>query len=85
MTPRHHAEPALGAASSRPTSFQRFRMPLSPALLNQAEALLNELLSADFAGLLSPVLTWHGETTLSEGPGHQGLAHVTRWVGQRAG
>ena len=49
MTPRHHAEPALGAASSRPTSFQRFRMPLSPALLNQAEALLNELLSADFA------------------------------------
>ena len=44
-----------------------------------------ELLSADFAGLLSPVLAWHGETTLSEGRGHQGLAHVTRWVGQRAG
>ena len=42
-----------------------------------------ELLNADFAGLLGPVLTWQGETTLSEGPGHQGLAHVTRWVGQR--
>ena len=44
-----------------------------------------EQLSADFAGLLTPVLDWQGETTLSEGPGHQGLAHVTRWVGQRAG
>ena len=44
-----------------------------------------EQLDADFAGLLTPVLVWHGETTLSEGPGHQGLAHVTRWVGQRLG
>jgi len=44
-----------------------------------------EQLSADFTGLLTPVLAWQGETTLSEGPGHQGLAHVTRWVGQRAG
>ncbi|MDD2925705.1 class I SAM-dependent methyltransferase [Rhodoferax sp.] len=42
-----------------------------------------EQLTTDFAGLLSPVLAWHGETTLSEGPGHQGLAHVTRWLGQR--
>jgi SAM-dependent methyltransferase len=40
-------------------------------------------LDADFAGLLAPVLSWHGETTLDEGPGHQGPAHVTRWVGQR--
>ena len=43
-----------------------------------------EQLDADFAGLLTPVLSWHGETILSEGPGHQGLAHVTRWVGRRA-
>lgn len=42
-----------------------------------------EQLSADFDGLLAPVLAWQGEVTLSEGPGHQGLAHVTRWVGQR--
>lgn len=42
-----------------------------------------EQLSADWAGLLQPVLAWHGETVLSEGPGHQGLAHVTRWIGQR--
>lgn len=42
-----------------------------------------ELLDADFAGLLAPALVWQGETTLSEGPGHRGLAHVTRWVGRR--
>ena len=42
-----------------------------------------EQLDADFAGLLTPVLSWHGETVLAEGPGHQGLAHVTRWVGRR--
>ena len=43
-----------------------------------------EQLDADFAGLLAPVLVWQGEITLSEGPGHQGLAHVTRWVGQNS-
>jgi len=37
-----------------------------------------EQLSADFDGLLSPMLAWQGKITLSEGPGHQGLAHVTR-------
>ena len=42
-----------------------------------------EQLSADFDGLIHPVLAWQGEITLAEGPGHQGLAHVTRWVGQR--
>lgn len=42
-----------------------------------------EQLDADFGGLLAPMLTWHGEITLAEGPGHQGLAHVTRWLGQR--
>jgi SAM-dependent methyltransferase len=43
------------------------------------------LLDIDFHGLLAPALTWDGEITLSEGPGHQGLAHVTRWVGRRTG
>jgi hypothetical protein len=42
-----------------------------------------EQLNADFGGLIQPVLNWHGETVLDEGPGHQGPAHVTRWVGQR--
>jgi SAM-dependent methyltransferase len=42
-----------------------------------------EQLTAEFDGLLRPELAWQGETTLSEGPGHQGLAHVTRWLGQR--
>jgi SAM-dependent methyltransferase len=42
-----------------------------------------EQLTAEFDGLLKPALAWQGETTLAEGPGHQGLAHVTRWLGQR--
>lgn len=41
-----------------------------------------DLLRADFAGLLTEVLGWEGEVMLDEGPGHQGLAHVTRWLGQ---
>lgn len=40
------------------------------------------MLSADFAGLLEETMAWEGETLLSEGPGHQGLAHVTRWTGR---
>jgi 2-polyprenyl-3-methyl-5-hydroxy-6-metoxy-1,4-benzoquinol methylase len=40
-------------------------------------------LHADFAGLLQESLAWEGEVCLDEGPGHQGLAHVCRWVGQR--
>jgi hypothetical protein len=42
-----------------------------------------EQLSDDFAGLLAPEQVWHGEVTLSEGPGHQGPAVVTRWMGQK--
>lgn len=42
-----------------------------------------DLLDADFAKLLRCERSWHGEVQLDEGPGHQGLAHVTRWVGQR--
>lgn len=41
-----------------------------------------DLLRADFAGLLTEVLAWEGEVMLDEGPGHQGLAHVTRWLGR---
>ncbi|MBK7315577.1 MAG: class I SAM-dependent methyltransferase [Burkholderiales bacterium] len=44
-----------------------------------------EQLDADFEGLLDCALSWHGETQLDEGPGHQGLAHVTRWLGKRVG
>ena len=42
-----------------------------------------DLLAADFAGQLMPELSWAGEVTLSEGPGHQGLACVTRWIGYK--
>lgn len=41
-----------------------------------------ELLRADFGDTLEELLAWHGEVTLDEGPGHQGKAHVTRFVGQ---
>lgn len=42
-----------------------------------------EQLTAEFEGMLKPAVAWQGEVTLAEGPGHQGLAHVTRWLGQR--
>ena len=42
-----------------------------------------DLLTQDFAGVMTPVLSWQGEVQLSEGSGHQGLAHVTRWVAQK--
>ena len=41
-----------------------------------------ETLRADFAGRLTEGMGWEGEVMLDEGPGHQGLAYVTRWVGQ---
>ena len=40
------------------------------------------MLRDDFAGRLSETLAWEGEVLLDEGPGHQGLAHVTRWIGR---
>ena len=42
-----------------------------------------EQVTAEFDGLVKPTLAWQGLTTLAEGPGHQGLAHVTRWLGRR--
>jgi hypothetical protein len=42
-----------------------------------------DTLRQDFAGL-TELLAYEGETVLNEGPGHQGRAHVTRWVAQRA-
>lgn len=44
-----------------------------------------ELLRADFGDVLDELLLWQGEVTLDEGPGHQGKAHVTRYVGQARG
>ena len=39
-----------------------------------------ELLRQDFGGM-DESLAWEGEVSLDEGPGHQGLAHVTLWIG----
>ena len=41
-----------------------------------------EQLRADFGDALVERMAWQGEVTLDEGPGHQGKAHVTRFVGQ---
>lgn len=41
-----------------------------------------ELLRADFGDALEELMAWQGEVMLDEGPGHQGKAHVTRWVGR---
>lgn len=41
-------------------------------------------IAMDLDGLLTPLLAWDGETVLDEGPGHQGPAWVTRWIGRRA-
>lgn len=49
--------------------------PKDPAML-----FTPELLRADFGGLLEEVIAWQGEISLDEGPGHQGLAHVTRFI-----
>lgn len=42
-----------------------------------------DLLREDLADLFEEVLGWQGEVTLDEGPGHQGKAHVTRWIGRK--
>lgn len=42
-----------------------------------------ELLASDLGEQLAVIESWSGETSLDEGPGHQGLAHVTRWVAQK--
>lgn len=41
-----------------------------------------ELLRADVGDALEVLMAWQGEVLLDEGPGHQGRAHVTRFVGQ---
>lgn len=39
-------------------------------------------LSEDFSGLLREEKAWEGVIQLDEGPGHQGPAHVVRWLSQ---
>lgn len=42
-----------------------------------------ETLRSDLDGLLQETLAWEGVITLAEGPGHQGTAHVTRYLARR--
>ena len=51
-----------------------------PKALEMLYSLKN--LRADFDEILDEILAWNGEIALDEGPGHQGQAHVSRWVGQ---
>jgi SAM-dependent methyltransferase len=51
--------------------------PKDPAMLYSPE-----LLRADFADTLEQLLAWQGKVNLDEGPGHQGTAHVIRWIGR---
>lgn len=43
-----------------------------------------EMLRQDFVGM-DELLAWEGGVTLDEGSGHQGAAHVTRWIGRQPG
>lgn len=52
--------------------------PKDPALLYTLA-----MLRADWGGRLQELLGEETDTVLDEGPGHQGLARVTRWIGQR--
>jgi SAM-dependent methyltransferase len=54
--------------------------PKDPAML-----FTPDMLQGDFEGLLEAQFAWQGELTLDEGPGHQGLAHTTRWLGRAPG
>lgn len=58
----------LGRPSGGPKTIE---MLVTPALLRE-----------DFAGLLDEVFAWEGEVMLDEGPGHQGLGAVVRWIGR---
>jgi SAM-dependent methyltransferase len=53
--------------------------PKVAAMLFTLDLLRGDLQSA-LQGDLTEVLGWEGEDHLSEGPGHQGLAHLTRFV-----
>jgi len=53
--------------------------PKEPDMLVSADTL-----RIDWAGRLEEIEAWEGEVLLDEGPGHQGLAQVTRWLGRRS-
>lgn len=52
--------------------------PKQMDMLYDVDALLK-----DFEGLLASRFEYEGEMSLAEGLGHQGVAHITRWIGSR--
>ena len=55
--------------------------PKDPAMLYDLAMLRADLAASH----LQELLAWEGQVTLDEGPGHQGLAHVTRYVALQSG
>ncbi len=55
--------------------------PKDPAMLYDLAMLRSDLAAAG----LQELLAWECQVTLDEGPGHQGLAHVTRYVALQSG
>ena len=65
-------------------AFHPAQLPLaSGGPKNVAMLYTLDMLRADFAEHLHEVLGEETDTMLDEGPGHQGSAKVTRWVGQK--
>lgn len=65
-------------------AFHPDQLPLSSGGPKELPMLVTlQMLRDDFAGLLDEVLGVETRVLLDEGPGHQGWAAVTRWVGRR--
>lgn len=50
---------------------------------NEAMLYTLDMLHGDLAADMQELLASESETLLDEGPGHQGPAYVTRWIGQK--
>ena len=50
---------------------------------NEAMLYTLDMLRGDLAADMQELLASESETLLDEGPGHQGPAYVTRWIGQK--
>ena len=50
---------------------------------NEAMLYTLDMLRGDLAAGMQELLASESETLLDEGPGHQGPAYVTRWIGQK--
>ena len=81
---RRLAEALVPSGLLRMEAFHPRQLGRSSGGPKQPDMLVSvDTLRADWAGLLDEIEAWQGEVLLDEGPGHQGLAWVTRWLGRR--